>query len=247
MSTPDPIFAVLDRVNTAEQEHFTACSDLDETDEAAMRRCNAACDQAAAARGDLTQIMPTTMGGLQALAAHYSRWGEAGAEESFLHLVRSLKGCDSEWPLRRLDKTEDQSFQAHSSVIRMTAFEPPCAGNVRVPTPFELSAAWSRLAPTARDQIGLIVLDMILQEFIHGDACVVGGQPEDRPFPDETDEHEQIRGAAWEASNRRLNELTPLIHDLFPDLFGQPGENPVWCANPGPGPARAAVPDGAAA
>lgn len=119
---------------------------------------------------------------------------------------------------------------------RTTAFESLRSGAGRVPTPSDLSEAWSRLAPTARDRIGLIVLDMILQEFIHGDACVVGGQPEDRPFPDDTDEHEQIRGAAYEASNRRLNEITPLIHDLFPDLFGQPGENPMWCANPGPGP-----------
>lgn len=107
---------------------------------------------------------------------------------------------------------------------------------MKVPGPTELKAAWKRLPSTARDRIGLVVLDMILQEFIHGDACVVGGQPEDRPFPDDTDQHEQIRGAAAEASNRRLNELTPLIHDLFPDLFGQPSENPMWCANPGPGP-----------
>ncbi|MCJ2035256.1 hypothetical protein MKK54_13620, partial [Methylobacterium sp. J-068] len=132
-------------------------------------------------------------------------------------------------------------------VNRTMASDPPCAGAGRVPTPSDLREAWSRLAPAARDQIGLVVLDMILQEFIHGDACVVGEQPEDRPFPDDTDEHEQIRGAAWEASNRRLNELTPLIHGLFPDLFGNPVENPMWCANPGPGPARVTATDGAAA
>ncbi|KQO76457.1 hypothetical protein ASF20_14015 [Methylobacterium sp. Leaf88] len=103
--------------------------------------------------------------------------------------------------------------------------------------------AWSRLAPAARDQIGLVVLDMVLQEFIHGDACVVGGQPEDRPFPDDSDEHDQIRGMAAEASNRRLNELTPLLYGLLPDLFGQPGENPMWCANPGGRPGDASSTD----
>lgn len=100
----------------------------------------------------------------------------------------------------------------------------------------DIEAAWRSLPVETRDRIGIAVVDMVFQEFIHGDACVVAGQPEDRPYPDETEEHDAIRGTAAEISNRRLNELTPLIQGLFPNLFGADGENPSWCPNPGPRP-----------
>ncbi|MCJ2033054.1 hypothetical protein, partial [Methylobacterium sp. J-068] len=132
MSTPDPILAALDLVNAAEQEHVTACSDLDESDEAAMHRCNAACDRAATARRELTQIVPTTMGGLQSLAAHYCRWGETGAEESFSHLARSLRGVESNRPLRPSEEAESLSPEPDSIVNRTMASDPPCAGAGRV-------------------------------------------------------------------------------------------------------------------
>lgn len=99
---------------------------------------------------------------------------------------------------------------------------------VIVPGQPEIEAAWRSLPPETRDRIGIAVVDMVFQEFVHGDAYVAVGQPEDLAVFDEG-----IRTAAAEAANRRLNELTPLIEGLFPHLFGHPGENPAWCENPG--------------
>lgn len=105
-----------------------------------------------------------------------------------------------------------------------------------VPDLSVIEAAWASLPPDIQARIGVAVVDMVFQEFVYGDACVVNGQPEDRPFPDETEEHIAIRCAAMDATNRRLNELTPLIQGALPDLFGADGENPAWCPNPGPRP-----------
>lgn len=90
----DPIFVVLDAANTAETEHTLACEALDETDDASMRGCNAACERASMARHAMMRTLPATLGGLRALACHYVRWGEAWADDGFLHIARSLAGCE---------------------------------------------------------------------------------------------------------------------------------------------------------
>ncbi|SFH04839.1 hypothetical protein [Methylobacterium gossipiicola] len=90
----DPIHAVLDAANTAETEHTLACEALDETDDASMRGCNAACERASVARHAMMRTLPATLGGLRALACHYVRWGEAWADDGFLHIARSLAGCE---------------------------------------------------------------------------------------------------------------------------------------------------------
>lgn len=90
----DPIFAVLDAANTAESAHEAACVGLNEGDNVAMHRCNAACDQAGAARRAVIRTLPTTVGGLRALACHYVRWGEAWAEDGFRHIAQSLAECE---------------------------------------------------------------------------------------------------------------------------------------------------------
>jgi hypothetical protein len=105
MRTPDPILAALDAANAAESAHLLACEDLDESDVAAMRGCNAACDRAALARRAVMQTMPTTVGGLRALACHYVRWGETFAEDGFLHLATALSCCDPTLPLSHAGRT----------------------------------------------------------------------------------------------------------------------------------------------
>lgn len=90
----DPIHAVLDAANTAETEHTLACETLDEADDESMRGCNAACERASVARHAVMRTLPATLGGLRALACHYVRWGEAWAEDGFLHIARSLAGCE---------------------------------------------------------------------------------------------------------------------------------------------------------
>lgn len=98
-----------------------------------------------------------------------------------------------------------------------------------VPTLTEINAAWISLPVETRDRIGLIAVDMVFNQFMHGDLYMVGGQPEDRPVFDET-----IQSAAAETAHRRLNELSPAVWDALPDLFGRDGENPSWSENAGP-------------
>jgi len=105
MTTLDPILAALDAANAAEAAHLLACENLDESDVAAMRGCNAACDGAALARASVMQTMPTTVGGLRALACHYARWGETFAEGGFLHIATALSRCDPTIPLSGDERT----------------------------------------------------------------------------------------------------------------------------------------------
>ncbi|MDO9428403.1 MAG: hypothetical protein Q7T93_16425 [Methylobacterium sp.] len=90
----DPIYAALDAANTAEMAHTLACETLDEDNDASARRCNAAADYAHQAWRALDRTPPATLGGLRALACHYVRLGESMAESAFLHIARSLEGCD---------------------------------------------------------------------------------------------------------------------------------------------------------
>lgn len=100
----DPIFAVLDAANTAEMAHTLACETLDEDDDASARRCNAAADHAHQAWRALDRTPPATLGGLRALVCHYVRLGESMAENAFLHIARSLEGCDPALDLRSLGR-----------------------------------------------------------------------------------------------------------------------------------------------
>lgn len=101
---PDPIYAVLDAANTAEIAHTVACETLDEDDESSMCRCNAAAERAHHAWKALDQTPPATLGGLRALVCHYVRLGESMAESAFLHIARSLEGCDPSLDLRSLGR-----------------------------------------------------------------------------------------------------------------------------------------------
>jgi hypothetical protein len=93
-----------------------------------------------------------------------------------------------------------------------------------VPGPAELSAAWAGLAPSLRDRIGFIALDMVFQGFLSGDAYA----EEDKVLADR-----EARGEADERSSANLSELYRVIEGALPDLFGQDGENPAWARRSG--------------
>ena len=234
MSEPDPILAAIASARAASAAHIAACKGLDEADEAAVARCNQACDDDAEASKALAKVHPTTPAGLIALVAFYAEDGE-GTDTASTYLDRLLavlKHPDSERLFAGSDPQIASPEQALGRVIPQADFQ----ALKTMPSPSDIEAAWHGLPAETRDRIGVIAVDMVFQEFVHGDVCVVNGQPEDRPFPDETDEHIAIRCAAMDATNQRLNELTPLIEVALPHLFGSDGENPAWCPNPGPRP-----------
>ncbi|MBB2963773.1 hypothetical protein [Methylobacterium sp. R2-1] len=101
-----------------------------------------------------------------------------------------------------------------------------------IPSISDVVAAWHGLPPAKRDLIGNMVVDMVLQGFISGEAYIVGGQPEDLAVLDE-----DVRGNAKYAEDELLTALTQVVEAALPDLFGAPGENPMWCENPGARPA----------
>lgn len=234
MMEPDPIFpavATARAANTAHIETLAAWRGI-ESDEA-DRACNAAGDRATETADALLRIRPTTRGGLAALVAFLADYVDPSEEGShYLRHVAGLLHTDSGGPFSASKLEIGSQDQVFSRVIPNGDLE----ARQEVPGPSDIAAAWHSLPAETRDRIGIIAVDMVFQEFVYGDDCVACGQPEDRAFPDDTPEHDAIRGAAAEASNRRLNELTPLIQGLFPHLFGQPGENPTWCPNPGPRP-----------
>lgn len=234
MSEPDPIHAAIASARAASATHIAACQGLDEEDEAAVARCNQACDADAEASKALAKVRPATPAGLIALVAFYAEDGE-GTDTASTYLdwlLAVLKHPDSERLFAGSDPQIAASDQGLGRVIPQAGFEAART----MPGPSDIKAAWHGLPAETRDRIGVIAVDMVFQDFVHGDACVVNGQPEDRPFPDETEEHIAIRCAAMDATTRRLNELTPLIEGALPYLFGSDGENPAWCPNPGPRP-----------
>lgn len=79
----------------------------------------------------------------------------------------------------------------------------------------------------------MLVVDMVLQGFISGEAYIVGEQPEDLAVLDE-----DVRGNAKCAEDELLTTLTQVVEAALPELFGADGENPVWCDNPGPRPGQ---------
>lgn len=100
-----------------------------------------------------------------------------------------------------------------------------------IPSITDVVAAWRSLPAAKRDLIGVIVVDMVLQGFVSGEAYIAGGQPEDLAVLDE-----DIRGNAKCAEDELLTTLTQVVEAALPDLFGAAGENPLWCENPGPRP-----------
>lgn len=76
MSAPDPILAAIAAARAASAAHIVACKGLDEDDEAAVERCNQACDADAEANQALAKVRPTTPAGLIALVAYYPKGGE---------------------------------------------------------------------------------------------------------------------------------------------------------------------------
>lgn len=100
-----------------------------------------------------------------------------------------------------------------------------------IPDISEVAAAWHGLPAEKRDLIGILVVDMALQGFVSGEAYIVGGQPEDLAVRDE-----DVRGTAKCAEDELLTTLVQVVEAALPDLFGAPGENPMWCENPGPRP-----------
>lgn len=239
---PDPVFAAIAAVRAANARHIQTCEDLNaDNSTEAERVCNAAGDAVDLADETLKQVRPATMAGLAALVAWYAE--DAGRRDpGGCYLARLSALLQHPDPAGLKSGLEAQNF-VRSQRDRCAIPPAPREGAWAAPElpsgmpgPADIEAAWYGLPVETQARIGIAVVDMVFQEFVYGDSCVVSEQPEDRPFPDDTPEHEAIRGAASEASNRRLNELTPLIEGALPHLFGAPGENPAWCPNSGPRP-----------
>lgn len=118
-ATADPVFAAIAVADEAQRLHLMALDGLDEDDAAQMRRANAVADAETVAFERLTQVMPTTLAGLQALVERYAaeaeeteRWSAGG---SYLRHIARVLACESErpfWP------SERQFHEAHQDVVR---------------------------------------------------------------------------------------------------------------------------------
>ncbi|GAB6843997.1 hypothetical protein HNR00_005089 [Methylorubrum rhodinum] len=80
-TVPDPIFTAIEMVAEAERAHTVALAGLDENDAAQVQSANTAADASSSAFKRASKVMPTTWGGLRALAEFYAR--EAEANEPF--------------------------------------------------------------------------------------------------------------------------------------------------------------------
>ncbi|MDV2986370.1 UNVERIFIED_CONTAM: hypothetical protein Q9R58_18790 [Methylobacteriaceae bacterium AG10] len=100
---PDPVFAAIAAADEAQREHLAALDGLDEDSDAQMRRANAAADAETAAFERLTQVMPTTLAGLQALVERYAVEAEEiecwSAGGSYLRHIARVLACESSGPL----------------------------------------------------------------------------------------------------------------------------------------------------
>ncbi|MGN7124038.1 hypothetical protein [Methylorubrum thiocyanatum] len=106
--TEDPVFAAIAAADEAQRQHLAALVGLDEDDDAQMRRANAASYAETVAFERLTQVMPTTLAGLQALVERYAveaeeteRWSAGG---SYLRHIARVLACESKspfWPSAR--------------------------------------------------------------------------------------------------------------------------------------------------
>ncbi|KQO88235.1 hypothetical protein ASF33_21965 [Methylobacterium sp. Leaf92] len=127
-ATADPVFAAIAAADEAQRVHLAALDRSDEDDHAQMRRANAAADAETVAFERLTQVMPTTLAGLQALVERYAveaeeteRWSAGG---SYLRHIARVLACESErpfWP------SERQFLESHQYVVRLI---PDCVGGL---------------------------------------------------------------------------------------------------------------------
>lgn len=120
-----------------------------------------------------------------------------------------------------------------ADLARLLASPAPDAGDQlagpAVPGAAQVDAAWYGLAPTTRDRIGAIAIDMVFQAFVSGDACA----PNDRAVRGWSKRARAIRDAAMDASCQRLTEIHHVVEDALPNLFGPQGENPEWAVRMG--------------
>lgn len=119
-ATADPVFAAIAAVDEAQRVHLAALDGLDEDDDAQLRRANAAADAETVAFERLTQVMPTTLAGLQALVERYAIEAEVteswSAGGSYLRHIGRVLACESQrpfWP------SERQFPEARQDVVRL--------------------------------------------------------------------------------------------------------------------------------
>ncbi|MGW5961034.1 hypothetical protein [Methylorubrum thiocyanatum] len=118
--TDDPVFTAIAAADEAQRQHLAALVGLDEDDDAQMRRANAASHAETIAFERLTQVMPTTLAGLQALVERYAveaeeteRWSAGG---SYLRHIARVLACESESPFRPSERRFSESRQ---EVVRL--------------------------------------------------------------------------------------------------------------------------------
>lgn len=215
MSALDPIVEAIVAADMASLVHTATLVFLDEADEADMERSEAAGRAVDRALEAVQQTAPTTLAGLLTLVRFYARdakiycrWDTGG--DYLEHVASALEVFVAREAQAPLSLTEAQIREATG-----------------IPGQAEIKAAWHALPAETRDRIGIAVVDMVFQEFVSGDAYIATEQFEDLPVYDP-----DIRAAAMDAANRRLNELPRLVEDALPDLFGK-DENPAWSENPG--------------
>ncbi|UMY16635.1 hypothetical protein MMB17_18400 [Methylobacterium organophilum] len=225
----DPIFAAIAAVDLARGTHLAALDDLDESSAAQMGRANAAADAERTAFQQIAEVMPTTLRGLHALVERYA--AEAERDECLpsgglymRHVAKAVLACESKGCFSACCEQKSPTDERLGRANRNAPWERP----KRIPDIVDIVAGWRSLTPQMRERIGVMVVDMVLQGFISGEAYIASGQPEDLAVLDE-----EIRGNAKCAEDELLTTLTQVVEAALPDLFGAPDCNPLWCDNPG--------------
>ncbi|GJE19539.1 hypothetical protein [Methylobacterium marchantiae] len=117
----DPILAVIADHRAADDALTLILENLDEDDEEAMRAHNRAADRCLAARRAMNDMSPVTMGGLQALVAHYVRYQEY--TEGFELIAAVLEGCESTLHFSALQGGKAELHEQVVSANRPSVFE----------------------------------------------------------------------------------------------------------------------------
>ncbi|MCC0808557.1 hypothetical protein FPV16_20500 [Methylobacterium sp. W2] len=121
MTAPDPILAVIADHRAADDALTLILETLDEDDEEAMRAHNLAADRCLDARRAMNGIVPVTMGGLQALVAHYVRYEEY--TDGFERIGAALEGCESTLRFSALQRGKAELHEQVVSANRPTVSE----------------------------------------------------------------------------------------------------------------------------
>ncbi|MFH6783571.1 MULTISPECIES: hypothetical protein [Methylobacterium] len=132
----DPIFPAITEAVSAEAAHSAALSDLDESNDAQMRRANAAADASSVAFEALTKVTPTTRAGLFALAEFYARESEefepmCAGGQYLQHLAAALKGSDSTALISGTSQAKHASNQRLVCLIPRTAVQAVSSARVQ--------------------------------------------------------------------------------------------------------------------